>query len=210
MKYIILVVILAIVILVAMLSLTVYRDRIKATFYIDHMEREERTSRMHIDRILDTLNIRKGDKIADVGAGSGLFSRKMAERAGSGGKVYAIDINPDLLSHIERDIAARGIGNIQTVLSVESDPKIPEPVDLVFICDTLHYVDKQPEFVKKMSAGTRASGRIAVISFFKNWPPMSKKFTAEELTSWMKAAGLILEGRHDFIQDEFLMIFRKK
>jgi len=192
------------------LSLTIFKDWIKATFYIDHMEREERLVRMHIDRIIEKLDINPDQKISDIGAGSGLFSRKIAMKTAPNGIVYAIDINKHLLDHINKINKEEGIANIKTVLAKENDPQIPELVDLIYICDTLHYIEEQENYVKTMSAYLKNGGRIAVVDFKMNWPPLSIKFTQEDLTKWMNAAGLKLIKNYDFIEDEYLMIFKKE
>ncbi len=194
---------------IILLSLTSCVDWIKAVFYIDHMERDERISGMYINRIIESLNLKPGLTIADIGAGSGLFSRKMAKRVVHG-MVYAVDINMKLLQHIEQTNSKGSITNIKTVLAEENDPEIPEPVDLIFICDTLHYIDHQEQYVETMSSYLKKGGRIAVIDFRKNWPPLSIKFTEDELIGWMKSAGLEPINRYDFIRDEFFMIFKKK
>jgi cyclopropane fatty-acyl-phospholipid synthase-like methyltransferase len=192
-----------------LLSLTSCAEWIKAVFYIDHMERDERISGMHINQIIETLNLKPGLKIADIGAGSGLFSREMAKRVDHG-MVYAVDINKKLLKHIDQTNSRVNITNIKTVLAEENDPDIPEQVDLIFICDTLHYIDHQDQYIRTMSSYLKKGGRIAVIDFRKNWPPLSIKFTEDDLTGWMKSAGLTPINRYDFIIDEFFMVFLKK
>ncbi len=195
--------------IIAVLSLTVCKEKIKAVFYIDHMERDERTRRMNIDRIVESLEIKPGDIIADIGAGSGLFSREFSQKVIPGGIVYAVDINKKLLDHIEKKNSEDGITNIKIQQASEDDPRIPQPVDLIFICDTLHYIENQEQYVKKMSGYLKKNGSIAVVSFKTNWPPMSIEFTGNDLERWMKNAGLELSDNYDFIQDEYLMIFRK-
>ena len=134
----IIVIIVIIILIVTILSLTVFKDKIIAIFYIEHMERDERINRMNIDEILSKLDIHDGDRIADIGAGSGLFSRKFSSIVSSTGKVYSVDINKELLKHINKLNFQNRISNIETILATENDPKIPESVDLIFICDTLH------------------------------------------------------------------------
>ena len=206
----IIITIISFVVIVILLSLTVFKSRIKSAFYIDHMERPERTERMHIARIVETLNIQAGDIIADIGAGSGLFAREFAVQATSSGKIYAVDINSEILKHIDQTSKEKGITNIITIHSSENDPKIQGKVDLIFMCDTLHYIDQQEAYVRSMSSHIKTNGRIAVVSFHKNWPPMANKFSQQELTAWMNKAGLTLLESHDFIQDEYLNIYRKK
>jgi ubiquinone/menaquinone biosynthesis C-methylase UbiE len=196
-----------VVAVLALVPLSGCTDWIKAVFYIDHMETENRTSRMHVDRIIDALELGPGRRVADIGAGSGLFTRKMAERVSPGGMVYAVDINKKLLAHIEK---SAGELPIRTVLAVEDDPKVPSRVDLIFICDTLHYVDQPARYIEKMAMHLDPGGRIAVIDFRKNWPPMSNRFTVEELQGWMRGAGLEPVREYDFIEDEFFIVFVKK
>ncbi len=184
------------------------KDRIKAVFYIDHMERDERQDRMDVDRIIEVLKIQETDIIADIGAGSGLFTRKFADNA-TNGIVYAVDINEQLLNHIEDENKVKKISNIQTILAAEDDPNLPEKVDVIFICDTLHYIGKKPQYIQKLSSYLKHEGRIAVIDFHKNWPPMSIKFSIDDLTVWMDNAGLKLTDNYTFIQDEFYAIYKK-
>ena len=204
-------IIVLIILIAAILSLTVFKDKIKATFYIDHMERDERINRMNIDEILSKLDIQPGDRIADIGAGSGLFSRKFSSIVTSTGKVYSIDINKELLKHIDKVNLENKVSNIKTILATEDDPIISESVNLIFICDTLHYIEKQENYVIKMSNYLKANGRIAVISFYQNWPPMSNEFSEKELTAWMNKTGLKRINYYDnFIQDEYLAIYKKE
>lgn len=199
------------IIFYAMLALimTTGCDWIKARFYILHMEAEERVSKLNVQRVVDALNIGKGMVIADVGAGSGLFTVPLAKRAGSGGTVYAVDINPELLRHIAETGKPGTGGTIQTVKASENDPKIPVMVDLVFFCDTLHYIADQPAYLEKLASYVKPGGRIAIIDFTRNWPPSSNRFTTQQLILWMKKAGFSVMSSHDFIEDEFFLIFSR-
>jgi len=182
---------------------------VKALFYIDHMETDERVKKMDVGKIVDNLRIQPGFKIADVGAGSGLFTRAMAVKTLPDGLVYAADINKDLLDHIEKSAAESGLKNIITVTADENDPRIPQKADLIFMCDTFHYIKNHKQYVKILSAYLKETGAIAIIDYKKNWPPLSEKFTEDELKSWMKDAGLKLSRSYDFIEDEFFMIFER-
>jgi arsenite methyltransferase len=210
MKRWIILIFISLAIIITVLSLTVFKEKIKAVFYIEHMESDERIGHMYIDKIISGLKIRPGDSIADIGAGSGLFSRKFASLVTSSGKVYSVDINKDLLKHIDDVNKKLGINNIKTILAGENDPKLPEPVDLIFICDTLHYIDGQEKYVSAMAGYLKSKGRLAVISFKNNFPPMSNKFNENDLAGWMKKAGLELINSYDFIQGQFLVMYQKK
>ena len=120
---------------------------IKARFYIDHMETPDRVERMQVERVVETLRLVPGSAVADIGAGSGLFTRTLA-KAVAPGVVYAVDINANLLAHIEKIAKEDGLANIETVLATEGDPRLPEPLDLIFICDVLHLMDDPELYLK--------------------------------------------------------------
>ncbi len=181
---------------------------IKARFYIDHMENPGRLERMQVERVVETLKLVPGSAIADIGAGSGLFTRTLA-KAVAPGVVYAVDINPNLLAHIEKSAKEAGLANVKTVLATEGDPRLPEALDVVFICDTLHLIEGPERYLGELHGHVRPGGRVAIISFIQNWPPVGSQFSADQLERWMKQAGFALAERHDFITDQYLMIFER-
>lgn len=179
---------------------------IKARFYIEHMENPGRLERMHVERVVETLRLLPGSAVADIGAGSGLFTRAIAKEVAPG-VVYAVDINPNLLTHIEKSAKRAGLANVKTVLATEGDPRLPEPLDLVFICDVLHLMDDPELYLKGLESHVRPEGRVAIISFVRNWPPVGNRFSAEQLERWMEQAGFSPLERHEFIPDQYLAIF---
>jgi len=181
---------------------------IKARFYIDHMENPGRLERMQVERVVETLKLVPGSAVADIGAGSGLFTRTLA-KAVAPGVVYAVDINPNLLAHIEKNAKEAGLANVKTVLATEDDSRLPGALDVVFICDTLHLMEDPELYLKELDSHVRPKGRVAIISFVRNWPPLTNQFSAEQLERWMKQAGFALAERHDFITDQYLMIFER-
>jgi len=181
---------------------------IKATFYISHMESESRVERMQVERVVQTLQLGPGSVVADIGAGAGLFTRAMA-KAVAPGVVYAVDINANLLAHIEKSAKESGLSNVETVLSTEGDSRLPEPLDLIFICHLLHLMDDPVLYLKGLDPHVRPKGRVAIISFVRNWPPLANQFSAEQLERWMEQAGFSPLERHDFIPDQYLMIFER-
>jgi arsenite methyltransferase len=191
------------------ISLSSMCDWVKARFYIDHMEREERLNVIQVERVVDTLNLAPGSTIADIGSGSGLFTRPLANRANPG-VVYAVDINADLLEHVVDTAKEAGISNIKTIHASEDDPNLPRSVDLIFICDTLHYIYFPDQYVTKLRSYVNPGGRVAIINFFRNWPPMSNRFKREQLESWMRQAGFELVAAHDFLEDRYFLIYQRR
>lgn len=179
--------------------------------YIRTLESERRVSNLQVAKVVESLKISRGQRIADLGSGSGLFSRPLAKAAGENGVVYAIDIDADLLKHVETTAREQQIGNIRTVLATVDDPKIPEPVDLIAIIDTLHHIEGRPAYLSNLKRYLRPQGRIAIIDFLESWPPghESMKYTVADLDGWMKTAGYTRIEKHDFITNNFFVVYAR-
>lgn len=178
--------------------------------FIRRMESPERVEKLQVERVLETLQISPGQKIADLGAGSGLFSRPMARRVAPGGVVYAVDVDPNLLQHIEKSARQEPLSTLRTVLASEDDPRIPEPVDLIFLCDTLHHMNQRPAYLQGLRRYLRPGGRIAVIDFLEEWPSGHEhmRYTVQELDGWMRQAGFQREAEYDFLENNFFVVYR--
>ncbi len=178
--------------------------------YIQILESAERVKKLQVERVIEALNIEPGQRIADLGAGSGLFSRPLANLVGPDGVVYAIDIDSDLLEHVNETAMEQNLTNIQTVLASEQDPRIPDGVDLALICDTLHQIGDPSTYLKGLTSYLRPSARIAVIDYENDWPRRfeSAKFTVDDLDKWMTDAGLQREEKFDFLEDNFFVTYR--
>lgn len=179
--------------------------------YAKFLEGAERVSRMQVPRVIETLGVKPGMKVADLGSGSGLFTRPIAKAAAPAGVVYAIDINDALLKIVDRSAKDQKIDNIRTVLAGSDDPKLPEPVDIIFICDTLHHIQGQPQYLKGLARYVRPGGRVAIIDFSKDWPVghESMAYTLEALEGWMRDAGFTRVSAHDYLDNSFFVIWRK-
>lgn len=187
-----------------------YQDWLMAKVYLGTMEWEGRVSGLHVDQVIQSLEVEPGQRVADVGAGTGLFSRPLARAVGDQGIVYAVDINAELLRHIEERARRERMGNIRTVLCQEDDPLIPEPVDLIFFCDTLHHVADRGVYLKKLRRYLKPGGRLAVIDFGESSPHLlpSLQFTLPDVKKWMEEAGYSLVASHDFVDENFFIVYQ--
>ena len=178
--------------------------------YIKLLESERRIEGLQVTNIIKTLKVRSGQRIADIGAGSGLFTRPLAQRAGDKGVVYAVDIDPELLKHVEKTAQEQKLTNIKTILGAVDDPKLPEAIDLIAIIDTLHHIGNQAEYLKGLKKYLKPDGRIAIIDFSKDWPAGHEKmiYTVETLDGWMSAAGFKRVEKHDFLDNNFFVVYR--
>jgi ubiquinone/menaquinone biosynthesis C-methylase UbiE len=174
------------------------------------LDSPERAERIQVSRVVETLRLAPGQKVADVGAGSGLFSRPMAEAVGMSGIVYAVDIDQEALKYIAAKSIQYNLPQIRTVLTEASDPKIPEPVDLIVIIDTLHHVPDLPTYVGGLRRYLKPNGRVAVIDFTERWPGASDitKYTLLDLDTWMRKTGMSRQEQHGFIENHFFAIYR--
>lgn len=179
--------------------------------YAALLEGAERVARMQVGRVVETLNLAKGMKVADLGSGSGLFTRPIAQAVGPDGLAYAIDIDKGLLDIVDAKAQAAGIANIRTILGEPQDPKLPEPVDIVLICDTLHHIGNQGPYLKTLAKYLKPGGRVAVIDFSDRWPeghePM--RYSEAQLDGWMQDAGFTRVSDYDFLDNSFFVIYRK-
>jgi arsenite methyltransferase len=179
--------------------------------YAKYLERDQRAGRLRVEQVVATLKLQPGQKVADLGSGSGLFTRPIAKAVGPRGMVYAIDVEEGLLRVVDRTAKEQGLTNVKTIKAAEKDPGVPEPVDLIFVCDTLHHLPKpQAEYLEGLRKHLKPGGRIALIDFKQNWPSghESLQFTTAEVDAWMTSAGFTRAESHDFIPDNFFFIYR--
>jgi cyclopropane fatty-acyl-phospholipid synthase-like methyltransferase len=202
---------------VLLLALTIFllgahqgQQRPPAQEYVKLLESERRVEQLQIDRVIETLKLSPGQRIADLGAGSGLFTRPVAQKVGDQGIVYALDIDPDLLKHIAQTAEEQKLANIRTILAAEDDPKLPEPVDLIMVIDTLHHISNRGTYLKNLRRYLRPGGRLAIIDFSETWPAGHEqmKYSLEELEAWMKAAGYTRIAKHDFLSNNFFVVYQ--
>lgn len=180
--------------------------------YQQTLENPDRVSALQIDKVVATLGLTPGMRVADLGAGSGLFTIPFGRAVGASGKVFAVDIDAGLLAIVAEKGKSSGVSNIQTVVAGTTDPRLPEPVDVIFICDTMHHLPNQAEYVKQFGALLRPGGRVAVIDFATGkWPNGHEAFTITpaQVDAWMTAAGFARSASHDFLATNFFHVYRR-
>ena len=191
----------------------------KADEWIATLEGPQRIATQKVDAVLSQLALKPGMVVADVGAGSGLFSRPLAKAVAPTGKVYAVDIQQDLLDHINQRAKQENIGNIQTVLGEYDDPKLPaRNVDLAFINDVLHHIQHRAVYLKALGTYMKPGGRIAIIEMDKNDPKTPHRnqpellVAREEILQWMSDAGFKLVQEHPelFPGTKLYLVFGRK
>jgi ubiquinone/menaquinone biosynthesis C-methylase UbiE len=134
--------------------------------FIKKFESDDREIYNKRYEIVDALGLKPGMAVADVGAGTGLFTRLFAERVGPTGKVYAVDIAERFLSHIATEAKKRGHSHVMTVLGSQDSTNLPgESVDLVFLCDVYHHLENPAKLLGSIHRALKPEGRLVVIDF---------------------------------------------
>jgi len=191
----------------------------KAEEWEKTLESPNRTATQKVAEVLADLSLKPGMIVADIGAGSGFFSRPLAKAVAPGGKVYAVDIQQGLLDYINKRDAEENIHNVQTVLGEFDDPKLPmRNVDLAFINDVLHHIEHRAVYLKALGTYMKPAGRIAIIEMNKDDPKTGHKnqpellIGREEIVGWMSDAGFKLVEEHAdlFPGTKWFLIFGRK
>jgi len=178
--------------------------------YQQILENPDRLAALQVDRVVEALGLRPGMRVADLGAGTGVFTVPIAKAVGGDGKVYAIDVDSGLLAIVAGKAKAEGFENVETVVAGATDPRLPEPVDLLFICDTLHHLPNQGSYVRQFAKLLRPGGRVVVIEFAEgHWPEGHEEFTITpaQVDGWMQAAGFRRTARHTFLETNFFHVY---
>jgi ubiquinone/menaquinone biosynthesis C-methylase UbiE len=162
--------------------------------------------------VMRALALREGEVVADIGSGTGYFTVRFARAVGEGGRVYAVDISPDMVRHLNRRLRDADIRNVVTVLADPDDPLLFEDsVDRVVIVDTWHHIADQPAYLEKLRRILRPGGQVVHIDFQKRdtpvGPPTSEKIARKDLIAQMEAAGFHLTAEHDFLPYQYFLVF---
>ncbi len=181
--------------------------------YLWLLERKERDDFQKPDEVMRALALKPGERVADVGAGSGYFTLRVARAVGPTGQVLAVDVNADILEFLAGRLKEAGLANVKTLLVGRDDPKLPAGAfDTVLMVDTLHYVADRAAWLKKVRAGLAPGGRVVVIDYVpKPWaerpwgPPPSQWMSREEVDAAMAEAGLVPVKVHTFLPEQFFV-----
>jgi ubiquinone/menaquinone biosynthesis C-methylase UbiE len=165
-------------------------------------------------QIMDALNIADGSTVADIGAGAGWFTIRLADRVGPNGIVYAEDIQPQMIEAIKRRVARAQLKNVRTVSGTSSDPRLPAPVDAVLIVDSFHEMEAPVVVLRNLASKLKPDGRIGILEYKKDgWgpgPPISERADPERVIRDAEAAGLRLVSAESFLRYQYMLVFAKK
>lgn len=142
----------------------------------DWLERPERAEEERTDRVLDALELAPGMTVADIGAGSGYYSWRMAERVGPRGTVYAVDVQPEMIALLKRQMKDRGAANVKAILGTATDPRLPpRSLDLALMVDVYHELEYPYEMLAAITRALKPGGRVVFVEFKANDPDVPIK-----------------------------------
>ncbi|HWP57810.1 MAG TPA: class I SAM-dependent methyltransferase [Candidatus Acidoferrales bacterium] len=165
--------------------------------WIERLDDPQRIAGLKIARVVAALKLKPGDVVADIGAGSGAFSLPFARAVAPGGKVYAVDIDQELLDHIAAKARREGVENIQTIRGESTDPRLPaRDVDLAFFHDVLHHIEKRQPYLKTLAGYLKPGARVAVIEMNPHDPKSAHRrhgpemlLEKKQVTKWLEEIG---------------------
>ena len=164
------------------------------------------------DDVLNALHLQRSDRVADLGAGTGYFSVRIAKLVPDG-KLFAVDIEPDMLRHLRQRAHHDNLSMLVPILASAENANLPEPVDLVIVVDTYHHIDNRVAYFSRLKSSLRPNGRLAIVDFTaasSEGPPSQHRIPSEQVTSELDAAGYKLVATHAFLPRQYFLVFQTK
>ncbi len=179
------------------------------------LERDNRDREQRPDEVIRAMGLRDGQVVADVGAGTGYFTRRLAKAVAPSGRVYAVEIQPEMLALLAQGVDKAGLRNVVPVLGTGEDPKLPGGgIDWILLVDVYHELQQPKAMLAKMREALAPDGKVALIEYrlegssaehIRREHRMSVKQVLEE---WEPAGFRLLE-RHEFLPTQHFFVFGK-
>jgi ubiquinone/menaquinone biosynthesis C-methylase UbiE len=181
----------------------------------DWLDRSERETEEAPDEALDIIGIKKGTVVADIGAGSGYMTIRMARRVGANGIVYANDIQPAMLDLLGKRLQKSKITNVRPILGAPDDPKLPpESIDMALLVDVYHEFSQPQAMLRHLHEALKTSGRLVLLEYRKEDPAIpirpEHKMSVAEAKLEVEAEGFKLGRVDDSLPRQHVLIFTKR
>ena len=165
--------------------------------------------------VITALNVKPGEVVADIGAGSGYFTFRLAHHVGDTGRVCAVDVSPDMIVHLNRRIRDLQLKSVVSILAAPDDPLLADAsIDRFFVCDTWHHIEDHASYLGLMKKMLKPGGQVVMIDF-KNaetpvGPPLEMRIDREALVKEMQTNGFRLAAEHTFLPYQYFLVFKVK
>jgi predicted methyltransferase len=184
--------------------------------FVGRFERDGREPFDHREKILEAVGLKPGMSVADIGAGTGLFTRLFAERVGKEGRIWAVDIAQPFIDHIEKTSRESGLTNVVGVVCEPDDAKLPpQSIDLAFICDTYHHFEFPMKTMRSLHRALRPGGEVVLIDF-RRIEGVSSEWTLNHVRAGqavfeqeIESAGFKKIQEHDLLKENYFVRFQR-
>lgn len=180
--------------------------------YAKSFDDPERDKWQMPDKVIATLGLKPGNAVADIGAGTGYFTLRLAQSS-THPKVFAADIEPNMLEHIRKRAVAAKLTNITTVKAGADSPNLPEAVDVILIVNTYHHIPNRKAYFAKLASSLKPGGRLAIVDWKPKapmGPPEQFRFTPEKMSEELSAAGYKKAAQHEFLPNQNFLVFQRQ
>jgi predicted methyltransferase len=160
--------------------------------------------------VIQALALKPDAVVADIGAGTGYFAARLASML-PGGKVYAVDVEPDMVKYLGERARREKLANLVPVAGVPHDARLPEKADVILLVDVYHHIDQRDRYFGRLRASLKPGGRLAIIDFRLDspaGPPKAARIAPDRVIAELKAAGYTLTQQHDFLPRQYFLVFR--
>lgn len=179
--------------------------------YIQALDDPARDAYQKPHDVMMALAVRPGELVADIGAGSGYFTLRLAHHVGAGGHVYAVDVSADMIRHLNGRIRDLGLANVSSILAPPDDPLLPRPVDRILFVNVWHHIDGRAAYLARLRRSLKPGGQIVMIDFHKRdlpvGPPVAMKIAREDLVAEMDRSGFQVAAEHTFLPHQYFLVF---
>jgi len=160
--------------------------------------------------VIQIMDIRPSDVIVDIGSATGYFPVLFA-KAVPDGKVIGVDVEQDMVKYLNQRAEKENLHNLVSILGEFHDPKIPEPADIVFICNTYHHIYNRVDYFKNIKSKLKKSGKLIIVDFRKGdlpvGPPDKQKLSSENVVKELEKAGYVLTNHQKDLPYQYMLIF---
>ena len=183
--------------------------------HVDWLVRPDREATEQPEKVLDALQIPEGATVADVGAGVGYFTWRLAKRVGPKGKVIAVEVQQKMLDLMAEDLKRRNITNVEMVLGGVRDPRLPEEaVDLALLVDVYHEFSEPEAMMSGIRRSLKPDGRVVLVEYRKEDPTIPilplHKMSVEEVREEIEPLGFQFQQALEFLPTQHILIFTRK
>jgi ubiquinone/menaquinone biosynthesis C-methylase UbiE len=176
-----------------------------------HMEDPARAQWQKPDDVVQALRLQGGERVADIGAGTGYFTVLLARAVGTPGRVYAVDIDKQAVQYMRRRFEREKLRQATAIQGTPADPKLPGRVDLIFICDTWHHIENRGAYLRVLRRHLTKTGRVVIVDFKPDadpsiGPPKEMRLSRQQVIDELQRGGFRIAEEPDFLPLQYVLI----